>query len=48
MNYLIEVFLIQPRAKPGGAKGVEAPPLGKSKLRKKLKYRRVLICFMSQ
>jgi len=32
----------------GRAKGDEAPPLAKSKLREKIKYRIVLIFFMSQ
>jgi len=31
-----------------GAKGAEAPSLAKSELRKKIKYRMVLTCFVPQ
>jgi len=31
-----------------GAKEAEAPPLAKSKLRKKIKYRIILVFFVSQ
>jgi len=41
-------MLITKGATREGAKGAEAPPLAKSKLKKEIKYRIVLVFFMSQ
>jgi len=46
-KYCIVAVPICKGATRGGAKGAEAPPLAKLKLRKKIKYRIVLIFFVS-
>jgi len=49
LGYSLLIYItVLPRAHPRRAKGAEAPPLAKLKLRKKIKYRIVLFFFVSR